>query len=75
MNITLSSDKDLIEKSREYAKKHGTTLNEIIRQYLAKISSDQELSIIAHEFETLATEHAGKSEDNFEFNREDLHLR
>jgi len=75
MNITLSSDKELIEKSRKYAKKHGTTLNEIIRRHLAAISSDLELSAIADEFETLAKNHPGRSESGFRFNRELTHYR
>lgn len=34
MNVTLSLPDDLLKKSREYAEKHGTTLNEFIRTLL-----------------------------------------
>jgi metal-responsive CopG/Arc/MetJ family transcriptional regulator len=41
-NVTLSMPDDLLSKSREYAEKHGTTLNEMIRDYLKKtVKSDQ----------------------------------
>ena len=41
-NVTLSMPDDLLAKSREYAEKHGTTLNDMIREYLKKtVKSDQ----------------------------------
>ncbi len=33
-NVTLSLPDDLLQKSRAYAKKHHTTLNELIRKLL-----------------------------------------
>jgi hypothetical protein len=33
-NVTLSLPEDLIAKSREYARKRGMSLNELIRKYL-----------------------------------------
>ncbi|MBX2928423.1 MAG: ribbon-helix-helix protein, CopG family [Saprospiraceae bacterium] len=33
-NITLSIPEDLLDRSREYAEKHGTSLNEFIRALL-----------------------------------------
>jgi len=35
-NVTLAIPEDLLTKSREYAKRHGTTLNEMIRDLLRK---------------------------------------
>ncbi|RYG23604.1 hypothetical protein EON82_13490 [bacterium] len=35
-NLTLSLDERLLEESREYARKHGTTLNGLIRDLLTK---------------------------------------
>lgn len=41
-NVTLSMPDDLLTKSRDYAEKHGTTLNEMIREYLKKtVKSDR----------------------------------
>jgi predicted nucleic acid-binding protein len=31
-NVTLSLPEELLKKSREYAKKHGTSLNQLIRE-------------------------------------------
>ena len=33
-NITLSADENLIASARAYAQAHGTTLNDLIRDYL-----------------------------------------
>jgi hypothetical protein len=33
-NITISLDEDLLRKGREYAKKHNTSLNALIRKLL-----------------------------------------
>ena len=42
-NITLSIPEDLIKQGREYAAKHGTTLNELIRKLLkSTVQSGQE---------------------------------
>ena len=35
-NITLSMDEQLIQKGREYAARHNTTLNALIRELLKK---------------------------------------
>ncbi len=35
-NVTLSIPNDLLEKSREYATRHGTSLNEYIRELLRR---------------------------------------
>ena len=40
-NITISIEKDLIKKSREYAKSHNTTLNNMIRALLKKNISNE----------------------------------
>ena len=41
-NITLSIPEDLIKLGREYASKHGTTLNALIRKLLkAAVQEDQ----------------------------------
>jgi fumarate hydratase class II len=39
MNITLSVDKELVKRAREYAAQHGTSLNQIIREYMEQFSS------------------------------------
>jgi len=41
-NITLSIPDDILRRSREYAKKHGTTLNQMVRNLLKKTVAEQE---------------------------------
>jgi plasmid stability protein len=51
-NVTLSIPDDLLAKSREYASKHGTSLNEFIRvllrQAIAASEQDPVKKLIAH---------------------------
>lgn len=73
MNITLSAEKSLVEKARAYAKKHNTTLNGLIRSYLNRIVNASDLNQVAEEFADIATSYAGKSDDDYIFNREDIY--
>ena len=75
MNVTLSADKDLIEKSRRYAKAQHTSLNDLIRGYLKAVTGDQSVSESVEEFRKLAKERGGKSPQGFRFNREEVHSR
>jgi len=51
-NVTLSIPEDLLKKSRDYAEKHGTSLNEFIRLLLKQAISHPEIDpvqkLIAH---------------------------
>ena len=75
MNITLSADKRLIEKSRDFAKKHDTTLNNLIREYLKRIVNEREMEEISLEFENLAKSQAGESSADYHFNRDEIYSR
>ena len=75
MNITLSADKMLIEKSRDYAKKHNTTINNLIREYLKRIVNEREIEQISLEFENLAKSQAGESPADYHFNRDEIYSR
>jgi len=75
MNITLSADKQLIEKSRVYAKKHNTTLNNLVRELLRRLVSEQDNEKNADEFEFLAKTKAGKSDNGYRFNRQEIYYR
>ena len=75
MNITLSADKSLIEKTRKYAKKHHTTLNNLIRDYMKKLVNASDALQNVSEFEEIAKSHAGKSPVGYKFNREDIYTR
>jgi len=45
-NITLSIPDDLLIKSREYAAKHGTSLNKFIRDFLKQVVQTEDKSTI-----------------------------
>jgi hypothetical protein len=74
-NITLSADEEALAKARNYAKKHNTTLNQIIRDYIQEIVIKSERESFIDEFLKFAQEHAGCSEPGWKFNREELYLR
>jgi hypothetical protein len=42
MNITFSIPNDIVKNAREYAKRQGTSLNQMIRDYLKRFSQDSE---------------------------------
>lgn len=42
MNITLSVSPDIVKEVREYAAKHGTSLNQIIRDHLTSLTRQAE---------------------------------
>ncbi|MEP5613199.1 MAG: DUF6364 family protein [Cyclobacteriaceae bacterium] len=70
-NVTLSIPEDLLKKSRNYAKEHQTTLNEMVRNLLRKTVSTDKRSFIERleEFDKLSIDTTVK------FNREELHDR
>jgi len=51
-NVTLSIPDDLLKKSREYAQKHGSSLNEFVRvllkQAINQPENDPAKKLIAH---------------------------
>jgi len=38
MNVTLSIPDEIVAKAREYAKRHDTSLNQMVREYLKRFS-------------------------------------
>ena len=42
MNITLSIPDDVASNAREYAKRHGTSLNQVVRDHLQRFSREAE---------------------------------
>ena len=75
MNITLSADEDLIKKSREYAKKHHTTLNNMIREFLRTITASNDVHYAAEQFKVNALNRSGRSQEGYVFDRDDIHSR
>ncbi len=40
--LTLKLDKDVIEKAKDYAKNHQTSLSQLIENYLSSLTADPE---------------------------------
>ena len=75
MNITLSADPELIAKSRRMARQQGTSLNQLIRDYLERFSDAHRDVSAAKEFRGLALDKGGRSASGFRFDREEAHAR
>jgi hypothetical protein len=73
MNITLSEKEDVVERSRRYAREHGTSLNALVRGFLAGLAGQADRDEAADEFARNALEHGGSSPAGFRFNREAAH--
>jgi hypothetical protein len=72
-NITLALDEETLEAGREYAQRHHTTLNALVRELLQKtVLSDRKASVL--EMFRLMDAYPGNSEGN-RWNREDLYVR
>ena len=72
MNITLSAKEALIIKARDYAFKHGTTLNSMIREFLEKIVKQEKSDTGLKRFLQLAENYSGDSK-GWTWNRNDIY--
>ncbi|MDD2237316.1 MAG: DUF6364 family protein [Kiritimatiellae bacterium] len=71
MNITLAADADTVKRTREYARKHGTSINQLVRNFLKSLTAQEDRSRVADEFIQNATTHAGRSPKGYRFSREE----
>ena len=79
MNVTLAMPVDLVADSRRYAAEHGTTLNALIRDLLeglrAKRKEAKEREALVAEMMDFMRNHAGRSPEGWQFDREQCHVR
>ena len=75
MNITLSADTELIKKGREYARAHNTSLNQLVRDYLLRLTGGGDAEKAAEEFVRIASTMPGKSDNGYEFSRDAIYDR
>ncbi|TVQ18639.1 MAG: hypothetical protein EA382_17525 [Spirochaetaceae bacterium] len=73
MNVTLSADQDLLEKARRYAQQHGTSLNQLFRDYLQQLTGDVGYDEAAAEFASIARTKPGNSKGRAWSGRVDLY--
>lgn len=71
MNITLATDAETVERTREYARQHGTSVNQLVRNFLQNLTARKDRDCVADEFIRNATEHAGHSPEGFRFSRDE----
>ena len=75
MNITLSADEKLLAKARAYAQTHDTTLNQLIRDYLERLTGHLDREHAAEEFARLSRSALGPADPAYRFERKALHER
>ena len=74
MNVTLSIDEDTLARARELAARRGTSLNQMIRDYLEEVASDLSSDEIVRELNALWESGSGDSGGR-RWTREELHER
>ncbi len=74
MNITLSIDDEVIHRARRRAEVLGTSVNQLVREYLEQLAGKTDPNEDAAEFEKLSRLAQGNS-GGWKFNREELHER
>lgn len=73
-NITLSADERLIEKARREAARRGSSLNQLIRDYLEELAGDR---VAGSEFDRLRelSHLAQGRRRGWQFDRDEIHDR
>jgi hypothetical protein len=74
MNVTLSINDDVIQEARRRAEAMGTSVNQLVREYLEQLVGKSDSNADAAEFERLSHMAQGDSR-GWKFNREELHER
>jgi len=74
VNVTLSIDDEVIRRARRRAEAMGTSVNQLIRDYLENFSGKSDAAADAAEFERLSRAAQGDSR-GWKFDREELHRR
>jgi hypothetical protein len=74
MNLTLSVDEEVVERARERAKALGSSVNQLVREYLEQLAGKADPNADAEEFEKLSRLAKGNSR-GWKFNREEIHER
>ena len=74
VNITLSIDDRVIQEARRRAEAMGTSVNQLVREYLERFIATPGVLAAATGFECILRGDGGNSR-GWHFNREDLHRR
>ena len=74
MNVTLSIDEKLLARARELAHERGTSVNQLVRDYLERLTGGSGPADVMDELERLWTEQGGRS-GGWKWNREEVYDR
>ena len=74
MNVTLSIDEDLMRRARQRAQALGTSVNQMVREYLEQVAGASDPAADADEFRRLSELSRGNRR-GWKFSREELHER
>jgi hypothetical protein len=74
MNVTLSVDDGVVQEARRRAEAMGTSVNQLVREYLEQLAGKTDPKADAAEFERLSRAAQGNAR-GWKFNREELHGR
>ena len=74
-NITLSIPEDLLKKSREYAERHGTSLNELVRILLKQVVSPPEKNPVQQLIQQIENGQLAVNTKDWKWNRSDVYDR
>jgi hypothetical protein len=74
MNVTLSIEDEVIRKARRRAEAMGTSVNQLVREYLKQFAGKTDPNADSEEFVRLSRLARGNSR-GWKFNREELHER
>jgi len=74
MNVTLSIDDDVLARARELAARRGTSVNQLIRDYLEELASDVSSDEIVAELKELWRTTSGNSAGK-RWTRDEIHER
>ena len=72
VNVTLSIDDRIIEEARKLAQARGTSVNQLVRDYLQSLVRPRDAEGFGRELRQLTSEGKGSSK-GWRFNRDELH--
>ena len=73
MNITLSIDDQVVVKARRIASIRGTSLNQLVRDYLEDLTRHNDMKSVLDELDAMWSESTGRSQGPW--TREELYER
>ena len=74
MNVTLSIDDDLLRDARQVAQAMGKSVNQLVREYLERLTGRDGAERDVEELRRLSAEGGGRTR-GWRFDRDELHER